>query len=163
MIAIFCFAFTSERWLQLFIILLMLYSYLYIGSLMSLGLFSRTCICCLVIISNTSHLINCSSCLLRFLFWDVIESSDGRLHYLNTSFTYLWPITSIRILHVLAEFLSFYFSPFLSLFHDFHQLDNVSAGTTEWKGLLKDYWARFSMYCKDAGKVEIRQVWSGSL
>ncbi|XXG55236.1 hypothetical protein AAC387_Pa03g2948 [Persea americana] len=39
-----------------------------------------------------------------------------------------------------------------------NELDNVSAGTTEWKGLLKDYWARFSMYCKDAGKVEIRQV-----
>lgn len=39
-----------------------------------------------------------------------------------------------------------------------NELDNVSAGTTEWKGLLKDYWARFSMYCQRAGKVDIRQV-----
>ncbi|XP_058070721.1 uncharacterized protein LOC131219541 isoform X2 [Magnolia sinica] len=38
------------------------------------------------------------------------------------------------------------------------ELDNVSAGTTAWKGLLKDYWARFSMYCDRAGKVDIRQV-----
>ncbi|CAN6195376.1 unnamed protein product, partial [Urochloa humidicola] len=30
------------------------------------------------------------------------------------------------------------------------ELDNVSAGSTEWKGLLKDYWERFSKYCADA-------------
>ncbi|KAF5185987.1 Dna topoisomerase, partial [Thalictrum thalictroides] len=38
------------------------------------------------------------------------------------------------------------------------ELDNVSAGTTEWKGLLKDYWTRFKTYCDLAGKVDIRQV-----
>ncbi|XP_065849022.1 uncharacterized protein [Euphorbia lathyris] len=38
------------------------------------------------------------------------------------------------------------------------ELDNVSAGITEWKGLLKDYWSRFSTYCKRADGVHIHQV-----
>ncbi|XP_026402469.1 uncharacterized protein LOC113298041 [Papaver somniferum] len=38
------------------------------------------------------------------------------------------------------------------------ELDNVSAGITEWKRLLKNYWERFSSYCEQAGKVDIRQV-----
>ncbi|KAG8367113.1 hypothetical protein BUALT_Bualt16G0038800 [Buddleja alternifolia] len=38
------------------------------------------------------------------------------------------------------------------------ELDNVSAGMTEWKGLLKDYWTRFSKYCERAGNVHIHQV-----
>lgn len=38
------------------------------------------------------------------------------------------------------------------------ELDNVSAGSTEWKGLLKDYWSRFSTYCDRASKVHIHQV-----
>ena len=38
------------------------------------------------------------------------------------------------------------------------ELDNVSAGSTEWKGLLKDYWSRFSTYCDHAGKVQIYHV-----
>lgn len=38
------------------------------------------------------------------------------------------------------------------------ELDNVSAGITEWKGLLKDYWTRFKTYCDRAGKVDIHQV-----
>ncbi|XP_043700798.1 DNA topoisomerase 1-like [Telopea speciosissima] len=38
------------------------------------------------------------------------------------------------------------------------ELDNVSAGVTEWKGLLKDYWTRFSMYCDNAANVSPRQV-----
>ncbi|GAB2286407.1 hypothetical protein Dimus_020817 [Dionaea muscipula] len=38
------------------------------------------------------------------------------------------------------------------------ELDNVSAGLTEWKGLLRDYWTRFSGYCERASKVQIRQV-----
>ncbi|CAL4925098.1 unnamed protein product [Urochloa decumbens] len=38
------------------------------------------------------------------------------------------------------------------------ELDNVSAGSTEWKGLLKDYWERFSKYCTDAGKLDGRKV-----
>uniref|UniRef100_A0A7N0VE90 DNA topoisomerase n=1 Tax=Kalanchoe fedtschenkoi TaxID=63787 RepID=A0A7N0VE90_KALFE len=38
------------------------------------------------------------------------------------------------------------------------ELDNVSAGMTEWKGLLKDYWTRFSKYCNLASNVTIHQV-----
>ncbi|KAK4774505.1 hypothetical protein SAY86_009440 [Trapa natans] len=38
------------------------------------------------------------------------------------------------------------------------ELDNVSAGLTEWKGLLKDYWTRFSSYCERAATLQIRQV-----
>ncbi|KAK9281256.1 hypothetical protein L1049_004152 [Liquidambar formosana] len=38
------------------------------------------------------------------------------------------------------------------------ELDNVSAGLTEWKGLLRDYWTRFSMYCNRASNVHIHQV-----
>ncbi|KAL0305291.1 UNVERIFIED_CONTAM: DNA topoisomerase 1 [Sesamum angustifolium] len=38
------------------------------------------------------------------------------------------------------------------------ELDNVSAGITEWKGLLKDYWIRFSKYCESASKLHIHQV-----
>ncbi|XP_074273592.1 uncharacterized protein LOC141597138 [Silene latifolia] len=38
------------------------------------------------------------------------------------------------------------------------ELDNVSGGLTEWKGLVKDYWSRFSGYCDRAGKVHIHQV-----
>ncbi|KAG9448601.1 hypothetical protein H6P81_008566 [Aristolochia fimbriata] len=39
-----------------------------------------------------------------------------------------------------------------------NELDNVSVGKTEWKGLLKDYWSRFSVYCDQASRVDIRQV-----
>ncbi|CAK9141711.1 unnamed protein product [Ilex paraguariensis] len=38
------------------------------------------------------------------------------------------------------------------------ELDNVSAGLTEWKGLLRDYWTRFSKYCDHASNVHIHQV-----
>ncbi|XP_055803909.1 uncharacterized protein LOC129872969 isoform X3 [Solanum dulcamara] len=38
------------------------------------------------------------------------------------------------------------------------ELDNVSAGLTEWKGLLRDYWTRFSKYCEHTGSVHIHQV-----
>lgn len=38
------------------------------------------------------------------------------------------------------------------------ELDNVSGGLTEWKGLLRDYWTRFSKYCERAGNVHIHQV-----
>ncbi|KAL9676220.1 hypothetical protein QQ045_004433 [Rhodiola kirilowii] len=37
-------------------------------------------------------------------------------------------------------------------------LDNVSAGMTDWKGLVKDYWTRFSKYCNQASNVTIQQV-----
>ncbi|VAI85160.1 unnamed protein product [Triticum turgidum subsp. durum] len=37
-------------------------------------------------------------------------------------------------------------------------LDNVSAGSTEWKGLLTDYWERFSKYCTDASQWDVRKV-----
>lgn len=38
------------------------------------------------------------------------------------------------------------------------ELDNVSAGLTEWKGLLRDYWMRFSSYCSRVESVHIHQV-----
>ncbi|KAL6212621.1 hypothetical protein ACLB2K_017839 [Fragaria x ananassa] len=38
------------------------------------------------------------------------------------------------------------------------ELDNVSAGLTEWKGLLRDYWTRFSGYCERTSSVTIHQV-----
>ncbi|CAN8229836.1 unnamed protein product [Cochlearia groenlandica] len=38
------------------------------------------------------------------------------------------------------------------------ELDNVSGGVTEWKGLLRDYWTRFSAYCKRVETVQIPQV-----
>ncbi|AQL03102.1 DNA topoisomerase type IA core [Zea mays] len=38
------------------------------------------------------------------------------------------------------------------------ELDNVSAGLTEWKGLLKGYWERFSKYCADASNLDGRKV-----
>ncbi|CAN0859446.1 DNA topoisomerase 1 [Linum grandiflorum] len=37
-------------------------------------------------------------------------------------------------------------------------LDNVCAGLTEWKGLLRDYWTRFSSYCSGTENVHIHQV-----
>ncbi|OMO61928.1 DNA topoisomerase, type IA [Corchorus capsularis] len=38
------------------------------------------------------------------------------------------------------------------------ELDNVSGGLTEWKGLLTDYWTRFSSYCTRVQNVHIHQV-----
>ncbi|CAK8570115.1 unnamed protein product [Lathyrus sativus] len=38
------------------------------------------------------------------------------------------------------------------------ELDNVSAGTTKWKGLLGDYWIRFKSYCEQTSNVHIHQV-----
>ncbi|KAI7756466.1 hypothetical protein M8C21_029400 [Ambrosia artemisiifolia] len=38
------------------------------------------------------------------------------------------------------------------------ELDNVSGGVTEWRGLLRDYWTRFSKYCEKASSVHIHQV-----
>ncbi|CAH8387460.1 unnamed protein product [Eruca vesicaria subsp. sativa] len=38
------------------------------------------------------------------------------------------------------------------------ELDNVSGGVTNWKGLLRDYWTRFSAYCKRVESVQIQQV-----
>ncbi|CAK8570116.1 unnamed protein product [Lathyrus sativus] len=38
------------------------------------------------------------------------------------------------------------------------ELDNVSAGTTKWKGLLGDYWTRFISYCERTSNVHTHQV-----
>ncbi|XP_006601080.1 uncharacterized protein LOC114393389 isoform X5 [Glycine soja] len=38
------------------------------------------------------------------------------------------------------------------------ELDNVSGGLTEWKGLLRDYWTRFKSYCERTSNVHIHQV-----
>ncbi|KAL8151188.1 hypothetical protein V2J09_020996 [Rumex salicifolius] len=62
---------------------------------------------------------------------------------------------------MVSAFLSHYFSEVTdySFTADMEtELDNVSAGMTEWKGLLKDYWTRFSTYCDRTGKVHIHQV-----
>ena len=40
----------------------------------------------------------------------------------------------------------------------FLQLDNVSAGLTEWKGFLRDCWTQISSYCKRANNVNVNQV-----
>uniref|UniRef100_A0A0E0JZS3 DNA topoisomerase n=1 Tax=Oryza punctata TaxID=4537 RepID=A0A0E0JZS3_ORYPU len=37
-------------------------------------------------------------------------------------------------------------------------LDNVSAGSTEWKDLLKDFWERFNEYCVNASRLQVRKV-----
>ncbi|VFQ76257.1 unnamed protein product [Cuscuta campestris] len=62
---------------------------------------------------------------------------------------------------MVSAFLSHYFSEVAdySFTADMEtELDNVSAGLTEWKGLLRDYWSRFSKYCEHAGKVHIHHV-----
>ncbi|KAL2488008.1 DNA topoisomerase [Forsythia ovata] len=75
--------------------------------------------------------------------------------------------TRSRILHpefrgrMVSAFLSHYFSEVTdySFTADMEtELDNVSAGLTEWKGLLKDYWTRFSKYCEQTSNVRIHQV-----
>ncbi|KAJ4792850.1 DNA topoisomerase 1 [Rhynchospora pubera] len=38
------------------------------------------------------------------------------------------------------------------------ELDNVSAGTTQWKSVLNDYWSRFSKCCELACNVNPREV-----
>ncbi|KAL3520305.1 hypothetical protein ACH5RR_018454 [Cinchona calisaya] len=72
-----------------------------------------------------------------------------------------------RVMHpefrgrMVSAFLSHYFSEVTdySFTADMEtELDNVSAGSTEWKGLLKDYWTRFSKYCTHASSVHIHQV-----
>lgn len=72
-----------------------------------------------------------------------------------------------RVMHpefrgrMVSAFLSHYFSEVTdySFTADMEtELDNVSAGSTEWKGLLKDYWTRFSKYCTHANSVHIHQV-----
>ncbi|KAK9107100.1 hypothetical protein Syun_023111 [Stephania yunnanensis] len=62
---------------------------------------------------------------------------------------------------MVSAFLSHHFSEVMdySFTADMeNELDNVSTGITEWKGLVKDYWSRFKTYCDCASKVEIRQV-----
>lgn len=72
-----------------------------------------------------------------------------------------------RVLHpefrgrMVSAFLSHHFSEVAdySFTADMeNELDNVSAGLTEWKGLLTDYWSRFSKYCDIASSTNIRQV-----
>lgn len=62
---------------------------------------------------------------------------------------------------MVSAFLSHYFSEVTdySFTADMEtELDNVSAGLTEWKGLLADYWSRFSSYCTHAQSLHIHQV-----
>ncbi|KAL6008102.1 hypothetical protein ACLOJK_033608 [Asimina triloba] len=74
--------------------------------------------------------------------------------------TYASILKVLKKLSKVSAFLSHHFSEVTdySFTADMEtELDNVSNGTTEWKGLLKDYWARFSMYCDLTSKVDIRQ------
>lgn len=62
---------------------------------------------------------------------------------------------------MVSAFLSHYFSEVTdySFTADMEaELDNVSGGITEWKGLLKNYWTRFSEYCESATVVHIHEV-----
>jgi DNA topoisomerase I len=72
-----------------------------------------------------------------------------------------------RVLHpefrgrMLSAFLSHHFTEVTdySFTADMEtELDNISAGLTGWKGLLSDYWTRFSKYCELASQVHIHQV-----
>ncbi|KAJ3694760.1 hypothetical protein LUZ60_000137 [Juncus effusus] len=72
-----------------------------------------------------------------------------------------------RVLHpefrgrMVSEFLWKHFAELsdLSFTADMeNELDNVSAGSTQWKGLLSDYWSRFSKYCEITAKVNPREV-----
>ncbi|KAK9699633.1 hypothetical protein RND81_08G186000 [Saponaria officinalis] len=62
---------------------------------------------------------------------------------------------------MVSAFLSHYFTEVMdySFTADMEtELDNVSGGFTEWKGLLRDYWTRFRNYSDRAGKVHTHQV-----
>ncbi|KAK1268057.1 hypothetical protein QJS04_geneDACA006675 [Acorus gramineus] len=62
---------------------------------------------------------------------------------------------------MVSVFLSAYFSEVVdySFTADMEtELDNVSSGVTEWKGLLKDYWSRVSKKCDFVGPVTVREV-----
>ncbi|KZV23291.1 hypothetical protein F511_02192 [Dorcoceras hygrometricum] len=79
-------------------------------------------------------------------------------HYITIKNRTLYPEFRGRMV---SAFLSHYFSEVTdySFTADMEtELDNVSAGMTEWKGLLRDYWTRFSEYCENAGKVHIHHV-----
>ncbi|KAI3953649.1 hypothetical protein MKW98_017473 [Papaver atlanticum] len=39
-----------------------------------------------------------------------------------------------------------------------NELAKVSAGLSEWKGLMKDFWTHFSKYCSRAGNASSRQI-----
>lgn len=55
-----------------------------------------------------------------------------------------------------VHFTNFSLLPFVHI--HLIQLDNISAGVTEWKGLLKDYWSSFSKHCQLASNTDIRKV-----
>ncbi|KAL9227170.1 hypothetical protein vseg_002894 [Gypsophila vaccaria] len=62
---------------------------------------------------------------------------------------------------MVSAFLSHYFTDVMdySFTADMEtELDNVSGGLTDWKGILRDYWSRFRNYCDHAGKVHTHQV-----
>ncbi|XP_014751470.1 uncharacterized protein LOC104585284 isoform X2 [Brachypodium distachyon] len=37
------------------------------------------------------------------------------------------------------------------------QLDNVSAGSTEWQEQLKSFWERFDNYCRNANQLDVKK------
>ncbi|XP_047333683.1 DNA topoisomerase 1-like [Impatiens glandulifera] len=79
-------------------------------------------------------------------------------HYVQVKSRVLYPEFRGRMV---SAFLSHHFSEVTdySFTADMEtELDNVSAGLTEWKGLLRDYWTRFSEYCELTASVHIHQV-----
>uniref|UniRef100_A0ACD5ZRH8 Uncharacterized protein n=1 Tax=Avena sativa TaxID=4498 RepID=A0ACD5ZRH8_AVESA len=62
-------------------------------------------------------------------------------------------MVSAFLSHLFSEIVDYSFTANMET-----ELDNVSAGSTEWKGLLKDYWDRFNKYCGDASQWDVRKV-----
>lgn len=92
--------------------------------------------------------LNCSSSLLVYWVWLTFTEV---IYYSSTEFLIttllLWEISNFNKCSTWKTISTF-----------FLQLDNVSAGLTDWKGLLRDYWTRFSSYCERANNVHIHQV-----
>ncbi|XP_047342051.1 DNA topoisomerase 1-like [Impatiens glandulifera] len=79
-------------------------------------------------------------------------------NYVHVKNKVLYPEFRARMV---SAFLSHYFSEVTeySFTADMEaELDNVSAGLTEWKHLLRDYWTRFNKYCERTANVNIHQV-----
>ncbi|XBJ09123.1 hypothetical protein VPH35_014258 [Triticum aestivum] len=62
-------------------------------------------------------------------------------------------MVSAFLSHLFSEIVDYSFTANMET-----ELDNISAGSTEWKGLLKDYWERLSKYCGDASQWDVRKV-----
>ena len=62
---------------------------------------------------------------------------------------------------MLSAFLCHYFPEYIN--YDFtakieSQLDNISAGHTEWKNLLNEFWESFNLVCGRVKEIDIHEV-----